>query len=204
MSNMIHHRLSDVLLSLARDETREAVSIGDLREALGNRSTGALLLVLALPNAIPAPPGLSAITGLPLMLISACLMCGKEAWLPAMITRRSVSRQVFSRVAELMVPWLERAERMLRPRLDMLSTPAATRVAGLLCLVLSIVIALPAPLGNIPPAVTICCFALAILERDGLFFIAGVALTIASLTLVSGVLYVIFRAILFFLSGSWA
>lgn len=196
-------RLSDVLAGLAGDESRERISIGDLCAALGDRSVGALMLVFALPNVVPSPPGTSAITGMPLILLAACLMLGKSPWLPAFITGRSLSRSAFGTMAGHMVPWLEKAERLLRPRLEPLCSGLPERIAGLCCFVLAVIIALPIPLGNILPAIAICCFSLALLERDGLFSLAGLALTAISLFVVSGVLYVIFRAVVFFVAGAW-
>lgn len=87
--------LSQILFRIAEDETRARVSIGDIFEALGDRAFGALILIFALPNIVPTPPGTSAITGAPLVFLAAQLMLGWQPWLPGWITKRSLARADF-------------------------------------------------------------------------------------------------------------
>ena len=63
--------LTAMLRSLADDERRERIAIGDLLDALGDRALAALLFVFALPNVLPMPPGTSAILGAPLLFLAA-------------------------------------------------------------------------------------------------------------------------------------
>jgi len=55
--------LSQLLMRIANDASRERVTITDLLQALQDRALAALLLIFALPNAIPVPPGTSALLG---------------------------------------------------------------------------------------------------------------------------------------------
>jgi hypothetical protein len=55
---------------------------------------------------------------------------------------------------------------------------------------------LPIPMGNMPPAVAICLFALAILERDGLWVLGGLCATVASIGIIWGVLFALFKSAL--------
>src|SRR6218665_527071 len=140
------HRFSDIFVSLAIDETRERVSVGDLFERLGDRAFGALMLAFALPNIVPTPPGTSAITGTPLVFLSARLALGLKPWLPGFITRRSMARTDFALVVNRIAPWLSRAEGLLRPRLGFMTGRVADHLAGLPCFVLAVVLGLPIPL----------------------------------------------------------
>jgi hypothetical protein len=55
-------RLSEVLMRRAEIVTSERVTLGDMAVSLGDRSIGGLLLVLALPMALPVPaPRISVI-----------------------------------------------------------------------------------------------------------------------------------------------
>lgn len=85
---------------------------------------------------------------------------------------------------------------MLKPRLKFLVHPPAEFVIGLLCLILSIVLTLPIPLGNILPALAICFFAFAILERDGLCSVIGAMLFVVAAIVVSGVIFAMVKAVL--------
>ena len=80
-------RLSVFLSAIARGQDRERISIADLLQALEHRAIGALMFIFAVPNAIPVPPGVSAILGAPLIFLSFQLMIGRRPWLPKVITR---------------------------------------------------------------------------------------------------------------------
>jgi hypothetical protein len=193
--------LSAVLQALAQDAQRERVSIGDLLAALGDRAIGALLFVFAFPNVLPTPPGTSSILAIPLVVLAAQLAFGRPPWLPAVIARRSMSRADFATLVRRIGPWLARAERALRPRLSALAMPPMEYALGVLCLVLALVVMLPIPLGNVLPALALCLLALGILERDGVWVLAGLATTVAAAALVSGVVYAIAKAAIYFVTN---
>jgi hypothetical protein len=100
----------------------------------------------------------------------------------------------FARVVRRVVPWLQRAEKMLRPRLSPLALPPMEYVIGLVCLLLAVVLVLPVPLGNVLPALAISVLSLAVLERDGLWVLAGLGIAVSAGVLVSGVVYAMIKA----------
>jgi hypothetical protein len=191
--------LIEILQGLAFDESRMRVSVSDLLLAMGDRAFGALLLIFALPNVVPTPPGTSAITGAPLVFLACQLFLGKAPWLPRIISERSIARADFAKVVSKIVPILSRVQKLLRPRYQACLNPVCERLIGLICLVLAVILALPIPLGNILPAIAICCFSFALLERDGLFAALGAVISVVSLVVVSGVIYAIAKAILYFI-----
>ncbi|WP_119157749.1 exopolysaccharide biosynthesis protein [Caldimonas tepidiphila] len=196
--------LSEALLAIASDTSRERIAVADLLVALQDRALAALLLLFAFPNAIPVPPGTSAILGAPLLFLSAQLALGRGPWLPRFIGRRSIARTSFAAVVARAVPWLARAERSLRPRLTRWTRPPAEHLIGLVCLFLAIVLVLPVPLGNMLPALAICLFSLGILEGDGVWVLAGAAVSLVATALVAGVLFGLARAGFYLFSGLFA
>jgi hypothetical protein len=194
-------RLSDVLADLADDPARESISVADVRDAMGDRAFGALLILLAVPNALPVnPPGVSTVLGVPIMFLAVQMVLGfKAPWLPAFLKQRSMARDGFARAMDVAVPWLRRVERLLKPRLSMLAGRPAERVIGLVCLLLALVLAMPIPFGNMPPAVAICVLALAMLEKDGLAVLAGLAVATGALLVGGGVLLGLLKAVSLFL-----
>ena len=189
--------LSDILSRIAADETRQRISVGHLITALHDRAIGALIFVFAFPHTIPLPPGTSSILGAPLLFLTAQLAFGRNPWLPKVIAERSMDRVHFAAVVSRVAPWLARAERLLRPRLEILARPPCEYLIGGICLLLSIILFLPIPMGNMPPAVSICVFALAVLERDGIWVLIGVGAAIAAVAIVWGVLFALFQSALF-------
>ena len=193
--------LSQLLAEIAADGSRERVSVNDLLAALRDRALAALLLVFALPNVIPVPPGTSALLGAPLLFLSAQLALGMPPWLPRVIGERSMQRAHFAALVARSVPWIARAERLLRPRWGALCRPPLEYGVGLVCLLLSVIVFLPIPLGNMLPALAICLLALGVLERDGVWVLVGLLTAAGSVALVWGVLYALVQAG-FYLLGS--
>lgn len=195
-------KLAQILEELAADTSRARISIADLALAMHGRAFGALLLVFAVPNALPAIPGTSSILGLPLLFLAAQMMLGRNVWLPKLVSQRSMSRDDFANLVERVNPWLDWADGFTTPRLMLLTEPVALRVLGFVCLVLSVVLVLPVPLGNMLPGIAICLIALGILERDGLWVLGGVVVGGFALLVAWGVIYALARAAWFLLTNA--
>ncbi len=180
-------RLSQIFTELAAS-ANDPVSVGAIREALGDRSFAALLILFAALNLLPLPPGATLILGLPLILVSAQMVLGyRNAWLPRILLDKTVDAARFRRSSARLVPLLQRLERLVKPRHWPFSQAAADRVIGLLALVLSLAVTLPIPLGNWLPAFAIAVLGLALSERDGVFFAFGVATGVLSLAIIGAV-----------------
>lgn len=192
--------LSLVLFRLANDNRRERISVGDLLAALGDRAIGALMFFFAAPNILPVPPGVSTLLGAPLLFLSAQLMLGMRPWLPGVITRRSISRDDLATLVRRIVPWLAKAEKLLKPRASVLVRPPAEYFVGLVCLVLAAILMLPVPLGNTLPALAISLLALGVLERDGVWIGIGLLASAVAGVVVSGVVWAMIKATVYLLA----
>ena len=183
-------RLSDILVGLTTPHTG-SVSFADVIAVVGERSFGALLVLLAIPNVLAAVlPGLSIVLGLPLMLLSLQLVvAAPKPWLPKRLARLKIRRADLDRLVEKAGPHVRRLERGLKPRLLILTAPWAERLIGAACFALSVFVFLPIPLANLLPALGILLFGFAILARDGLFALAGAAVTGACLVLFGSVAF---------------
>lgn len=201
--NAPNRRLSEVLKSIADDHSVEDVSIIDLIARLGGRGRAALILLFAFPNVLPSPPGLSSILGIPLLYLSFQMMLGRLPWLPTFVGERQISRKRFSLLAERLIPFLARAEDLLRSRHSYLAGHAAERPLGGLCSILAVILILPIPLGNMLPAAAICLMALGILERDGIWTAIGVITGFVSMMLVATVIYAMAKAAFFIFANAF-
>lgn len=190
-------RLSEILQSVAEESTADRITVGDLLRAMEGRAIAALLLVFAFPNILPTPPGLAGILGLPLIYLSSQLMLGRLPWLPPFISNRSITRELFINLVTRAIPWLARAERMLKQRLWLLASPPAQRFLGAVCLMLSLVLVLPIPFGNMLPSIAICVLALGLLERDGLWIIGGLMAAVVATGIVGSFAYALIKSAVF-------
>lgn len=178
---------------------QERLSLNDLRIALGDRAYGALMVIFAAPNLIPISiPGVSAVLGIPLMLLSAQLMLGyPHPWFPKFLGKRSFATTDFKAILDRALPLLARIERVLGPRISWLTSWSGERFLGFFCLILATVLSLPIPFGNLLPAFAIMLLALALIEKDGLAYLTGLIVGIISLIVASGVVIGLAKAAFF-------
>ncbi|MND88202.1 Exopolysaccharide synthesis, ExoD [compost metagenome] len=169
---------SDVLERLG-DGDSPKLSLREMVEAFGERGFGALLLVLALMALFPWPPGGKAVFSAPIILIAAELALQRDrVWLPRWLLKLSVSRDAYRSAARSILPRLRKVERLTRPRWPALTGEIADVVVGGVCILLALMMALPVPFGDALPGLTLALFALGVIQRDGVFIIAGLAGTV--------------------------
>jgi hypothetical protein len=196
-------RFSEVLSDLGA-RPASTISIGDVLNAFGDRAFGALMLLFAAPNVLPLPPGTSAVLGAPLLFVTIQLMLGRSTlWMPQVICERSIPREHLALLTAKLGPILRRSERFLQPRMPALLEPVPERIVGAACLLLAIILFLPIPFGNMPPAFAISAFALGILERDGLAILVGWFATIGSLLILAAISSAIVAGISAFFAHLW-
>lgn len=196
-------KLSVILQELSADRTRERISLGEMMDAMEGRAYGALLLIFAFPNILPSPPGLAAVLGLPLIVLSFGMMAGRSPWLPGFIRNRSIPREGFAAIFTRATPWIEKAEKLLRQRLSLLTWGVAQQFLGLICLILALLLSLPVPFGNMAPSIAICLIGLGVLERDGAWVLAGLVAAVGATLWVGGLAYALVKSAIFVIMNAF-
>ncbi len=178
-------RASDLLLDLCRAWPAERIAIGDLLSALGDRGYGLLMLVLALPNLIPAPiPGLSGVLGTPIILLALMMLAGyPQPVLPKVIRERSVPRAALEAVILRAKPWLARLEARVRPGTLPLPNRTVEVVAAVLLSINATLLALPIPFGNPAPALAIVVMSVALIEADRRLFVVSIVVLLLAIAI---------------------
>lgn len=170
--------LSDVIEGLGFGDNPQ-LSVAELVEAFGERAFGALILILALMALFPWPPGGKAVFSAPIILLSLELAVQHDTvWLPRWVLRASVNREVYRKASAKVIKPIRWIERLSKPRLPMLTGEIADVIVGVVCALLAVMLALPVPLGDMLPALTLVIFGLALTQRDGLAIIVGAIATI--------------------------
>ena len=182
--------LSDLLVRLSRTRGRK-VTIRDIAIALQDRSFGAFLLVFALPNLVPMPPGATFILGLPLIFVAWQMVAtpGGRVYFPRKVSDYGVEPATFEAIVKRLVPWMRRAETLVLPRMWLFESRMAERILGAFALFLAVVVFLPIPLGNWLPAFALAVIGFAHSQRDGLGVAVGCLIGLASIALAGFVLY---------------
>jgi hypothetical protein len=188
---------SQQLVALAQEGSSERVSLGDLLRGIKTHALASLLILFSVPNLLPGIPGTSAVTGLPLVILTFQLMMGRPPWLPGFILNRSLRRSDLQAVMAKVEPPLRRLERVLRPRLSLFLSASAQRLIGAFMVLLSTLIMLPIPFANIVPALAIILMALGFLENDGLFILIGLVIGVLSILLVVVVYWAVIASVIY-------
>jgi hypothetical protein len=185
--------LSEILRELG--EAGCDVPLEDFVQRFGSRAFGAILFIFAAACALPLPPGSSTFLGAPLVLLSPQVALGATApWLPHGVRRRTISAATLRKLAQALVPTMKRIEHVSRPRLAFLFSGLGGRVIGVVCTLLSLVLILPIPLGNLLPATAVALLALGLVQRDGVLALAGYSFVLASTAVLVVAARIVIRA----------
>jgi hypothetical protein len=170
-------KLSEELAELRERSAERALSLREVIRVLRGRAYLLLVILLALPFLTPIPlPGLSTPFGLAIGLIAFRLVLGQRPWLPKKLQRKQVPPGFFGRLLQVAGYLIRLLERVLRPRLTVLTdTVLLARMHALLMLAAAMVLLLPLPIPftNTLPGWTILLLAGGLLERDGAAILAG-------------------------------
>ncbi|TCK28620.1 hypothetical protein EV667_2629 [Ancylobacter aquaticus] len=191
-------RTSELLSAIVTAHSAERIGVGEIVHALRNRAFGLSILLLGLPNCLPMPPGLPVICGILLCLVGGQMVMGRdELWLPRWLANRTLSRGLLEKIVNGSLKLIRRFEGYSRPRLPYFSSPSARFVLGGLVVVLGLLLLLPIPIfGNLPPGIAVVILGLGLVERDGVFILAGVVATLVSFGVMGLLSWLLFQGAL--------
>lgn len=157
----------------AKDDPK--LYLGELVNAFGERSFGALMLFFGLLSvAIGIIPGTTTVLGAPLLLIGLQLVIRQDQlWLPRWALRRWIERETYRQGVEKVLPRLRKMERLSRPRLSIMTSEVAEVLIGAATFILAFILVLPIWGGNLIPALIISTFGFGLMQRDGLAIVIG-------------------------------
>ncbi len=111
------------------------------------------------------------------------MILGRESpTLPRFLATRSIPTRHFARWSGRAIPWLERMEALIRPRLRTPSQ-ATKRLVGFIVLLLAATLVWPIPLSHIIPTLVIVLITVAYLEEDGVLLGISLAAALVSICL---------------------
>ena len=169
--------ISRIVAEVAATFPGERITLGEMAEAFGDRAFGLLILLLLLPSLLP---GMASVFGLPMLVLGVQMGLGRRVpKLPAFIARQSIKREDLLRLAGSSSTWLNKVERFVKPRPGVFVSPMGDRLFGWLTAYVAIMLILPGPGTNGPPAFGNIVMALGLVEHDNRTTAWGIGLTIA-------------------------
>lgn len=179
---------SDLLITATEGmKEKDSFTLQDIIGLLKERVFGIAILLFCIPNCLPIPnvTGLSAITGIPIVIIGLEMIVGRtQLWLPAFLGRRQMPGKRLAALLERAIPYIRKTEVLLHPRLLIMSSHFMQRFLGIAFVILAIIMSLPIPFGNLLPGLAMALMAIGIIERDGFLILAGLAVGAGTIALV--------------------
>jgi hypothetical protein len=181
--------ISRIVAEVAAAFPGERITLGEMAEAFGDRAFGMLSLLLLLPGLLP---GMASVFGTPLLILGVQMGLGyRVPKLPGVLNRQSIKRSDLLRLAGASSKGLKKIERFIKPRPGFFTSPLGERIIGWLTAYVAIMLILPGPGTNGPPAFGNIVMALGLIEHDSRVTALGVALTVAGCVFATAVLGVI-------------
>jgi hypothetical protein len=181
--------ISRIVAEVAAAFPGERISLGEMAEAFGDRAFGILSLLLLLPSLLP---GMASVFGLPLLILGIQMGLGlRVPKLPGIVARQTIKRADLLRLASASSKGLKRVERYVRPRPGFFTGPAGERIIGWLTAYVALMLILPGPGTNGPPAFGNIVMALGVIEQDAKVAGWGVGLTIGGCVLATAILVIL-------------
>ena len=160
------------------DAGEEKVSLADVREAIGGRAFGPLLLVAGLITVTPvsAVPGVPTLLGVCVVLIAGQMALGRDqVWLPRWALKLSVKAEKLKKAGRGLVKPARFLDRLVKPRLAFVTEGVGRRAAALACILVGLVTPLLelVPFSTALSGAIIAVFGLGLTSRDGLLIVAA-------------------------------
>ncbi len=178
MSNTMHHEAASAPQpSSLSDDLNQAlgphhteVTVGNVLDAVSKKGFGLLLILLALPSALPVPAaGYSTPFGLMLCLLGGQMLVGRRVpWLPGRARALTLSPKLRQRLCAGGTRAARLLERFVRPRIGALTGKTGQRAFAVIIILMSLLMCLPIPSTNTFPAAVIFLIGIGLAERDGL------------------------------------
>jgi hypothetical protein len=187
--------LGQTLARLLQTENVRGLSVREITAAVGEKGFGLLLMVLALPSALPIPaPGYSTPFGVVITLVALQMILGRRTvWLPQRLGNIRIKPSLAETMLGSASKFLDKIERFIRPRQHWIRGRSGQAALGLVVLCMACLMIFPIPLTNTAPAMVIFLIGVGLSEEDGLLALGAFALGACAIVLYIGVIYLLIQ-----------
>jgi hypothetical protein len=164
----LREKLDEVIEALPADR----VTLSVVLDLIGREGLLIFAVFLTLPFMVPVSiPGVSTVFGAVLVLIGLSVMYNRRPWLPERLMQRAFPAEKLRAALRKGELWLERLEKICRPRLPRLCQGNfMTRLNGFMLVAGALLLMAPfgfVPFSNTLPGLAILFLAVGILQQDG-------------------------------------
>ena len=172
-------KTSFIIKQLLAEHHGEKITIDELVTGLRRRSFGGLFVSLAIVGLIP---GISFLIGILLIVPGIQMLLGyPNPVFPKFVREKTIEKEKLQKISEAVMPWIERLETYVKPRYSRLTGVPAPQIVGAIVIALSLILMVPLPFSNFPPALAITLLSLGLMERDGVLIVLGFLTALSAL-----------------------
>ncbi|WP_295244555.1 exopolysaccharide biosynthesis protein [uncultured Brevundimonas sp.] len=178
----VSHNVTRLLRRLADDGGDAGLTLHEIRDRLDERAYGLLILLLSIPCLVPGLYGVPQVVGLIVILLAGQMLVGREEpWLPRWFLNLRCKGSWLKAMADFAETKLGWIDRLSRPRLRRFADGPGEKLAAVFMILATVTIVMP--LTNTIPSIALAVLSVGLIQRDGLFVLAGCAVTTVWLTL---------------------
>ncbi len=178
----VSHNVTRLLRRLADDGGDAGLTLHEIRDRLDERAYGLLILLLSIPCLVPGLYGVPQVVGLIVILLAGQMLVGREEpWLPRWFLNLRCKGSWLKAMADFAETKLGWIDRLSRPRLRRFADGPGEKLAAVFMILATVTIVMP--LTNTIPSIALALLSVGLIQRDGLFVLAGCTVTTVWLTI---------------------
>jgi len=178
----VSHNVTRLLRRMADDGGDAGLTLHEIRDRLDERAYGLLILLLSIPCLVPGLYGVPQVVGLIVILLAGQMLVGREEpWLPRWFLNLRCKGSWLKAMADFAETKLGWIDRLSRPRLRRFADGPGEKLAAVFMILATVTIVMP--LTNTIPSIALALLSVGLIQRDGLFVLAGCAVTTVWLTI---------------------
>ncbi len=180
---MSSESLSNNLTNLLKSADSKDLTVESIFTQVGDKGFGLLLIILALPSALPLPAaGYSTPFGLIISFLGIQMLIGKKIpWLPQWALKIKIRYSLAEKMVKSVAAFFNKVEHLIKPRMSWISSQFGLPIMGIIIIVMACLMILPIPLTNTAPAMVIFLVGIGLSEDDGI--VAGFASVLGTMAI---------------------
>lgn len=169
----------DVIVAQLRERAGRPDAVltsADLLVMVGERSHVLAIMLFALLNLLPGPPGYNFLMAVAMFAVAIAMLLGRPMSFGSWFGRMRLPLKVIQKLLEALSVIVRWAAKISAPRWRVLTGPGAMPFVAVIAILLALVNMAPVPFMNLIPSAGLAVICMGVLNEDGIAVLVGVAI----------------------------
>ncbi len=169
----------DVIVAQLRERAGRpdaALTCADLLAMVGERSHVLAIMLFALLNLLPGPPGYNFLMAVAMFAVGISMLLRQPLSFGSWFGRMPLPLKVIKKLLEALAMIVRWVAKISAPRWRGLTGPGAMPFVAVIAIILALVNMAPVPFMNLIPSAGLAVICMGVLNQDGIAVLAGVAI----------------------------